>query len=60
MAAADGSWDLTIFITDMNVENTVRVRGDLHVGGLMLKLVNAVGRSSLAETVGLHVGRVWR
>jgi len=41
--AADGSWDLTVFITDMNIENTVRVRGDLHVGGLMLKLVNAVG-----------------
>jgi len=44
MEAADGSWDLKIFITDMNVEITVRVRGDLHVGGLMLKLVNAAGR----------------
>ena len=51
-AAADGSWDLTIFITDMNIEHTIRVRGDLHVGGLMLKLVNAVGRfHSVGETL---------
>ena len=46
MAAADGSWDLTIFITDMNVEQTIRTRGDLHVAGLMLKIVNAVGKST--------------
>jgi len=45
MAAADGSWDLTIFITDMSIEKTIRTRGDLHVGGLMLRLVNAVGKS---------------
>jgi len=46
MAAADGSWDLSIFITDLNVEETIRTRGDLHVGGLMLRLVNAVGKSA--------------
>jgi len=44
MAAADGSWDLTIFVTDLNVEKTVRTRGDLHVGGLMLKLVSSIGK----------------
>jgi len=44
MAAADGSWSLTIFITDINVERTFRTGGNLHVGGLMLKLVNAVGK----------------
>jgi len=43
MATADGSWDLTIFITDLNVEQTIHTRGDLHVGGLMLKLANAIG-----------------
>jgi len=42
-SAADGSWDLTIYITDLDVESAVRVRGDLHVAGLMLKLVDAVG-----------------
>ena len=45
MATADGSWDLTVVITDMNVEQTIRTRGDLHVAGLMLRLVNAVGKS---------------
>jgi len=43
-AAADGSWDLTVFVTDLNVEQTIRTRGDLHIGGLMLRLVNAVGK----------------
>jgi len=56
MAAADGSWDLTIFITDMNVEQTIRTRGDLHVAGLMLKIVNAVGKSTDEIKTALHVG----
>jgi kindlin 2 len=38
----DGSWELTITITDLQVEKTLRVRGDLHVGGVMLKLVEAL------------------
>jgi len=46
VAPADGSWDLTILITDIDVEKIIRTRGDLHVGGLMLRLVNAVGKSS--------------
>ena len=54
MAAADGSWDLTIFITDVNVEKTIRTRGDLHVGGLMLKLVNAVGKSKSSDRTAWH------
>lgn len=36
----DGTWNLRIFITDLQVEKTLRVRGDLHIGGLMLKLVD--------------------
>ena len=40
----DGSWELTITITDLQVEKTLRVRGDLHVGGVMLKLVDALGK----------------
>lgn len=39
----DGTWELTIFVTDLQVERTLRVKGDLHVGGLMLKLVEALG-----------------
>jgi len=39
----DGSWELNIVVTDLQVEKTLRVRGDLHVGGVMLKLVEALG-----------------
>lgn len=33
------SWDLRIFVPDLQVERTIRVRGDMHIGGVMLKLV---------------------
>lgn len=39
----DGSWELTITVTDLAVEKTLRVKGDLHIGGVMLKLVEALG-----------------
>lgn len=35
----DGSWTLTINVTDFRVERKLRVKGDLHIGGVMLKLV---------------------
>ena len=42
----DGSWELTITVTDLQVEKTLRVKGDLHVGGVMLSLVEALGNYS--------------
>lgn len=36
----DNTWNLRIFITDLQVEKTLRVRGDLHIGGVMLRLVD--------------------
>lgn len=36
----DNTWNLRIFITDLQVEKTLRVRSDLHIGGVMLKLVD--------------------
>ena len=39
----DGSWELTITVTDLQVERTLRVKGDLHVGGVMFRLVEALG-----------------
>lgn len=36
---ADGSWELTVLITDINIDKTLRVKGELHIGGLMLRLV---------------------
>lgn len=35
----DGSWELTVFVTDLQVERNLRVKGDMHIGGLMLLLV---------------------
>ncbi|KAG8191181.1 hypothetical protein JTE90_011865 [Oedothorax gibbosus] len=35
----DGSWELNVLVTDLQVERTLRVKGDMHIGGLMLHLV---------------------
>lgn len=35
----DGSWNLRVFVTDLQVERSLRVKGDLHIGGVMLRLV---------------------
>lgn len=39
----DGSWELKILVTDLSVERCFRVRGDLHIGGVMLRLVEDLG-----------------
>ena len=36
----DGSWDLKLLVTDLQVERTLRVQGDDHIGGVMIKLVD--------------------
>lgn len=35
----DGTWNLRVYITDLQVDRTLRVKGDLHIGGVMLRLV---------------------
>lgn len=40
----DGSWELNVLVTDLQVERTLRVKGDLHIGGLMLNLVEELGK----------------
>jgi kindlin 2 len=52
----DGSWELNILVTDLQVERTLRVNGDLHVGGVMVKLVDALGMYLLIIHGAL---RVW-
>lgn len=39
----DGSWKLKVFVTDLSVERELRVKGDLHIGGVLLKLVEDLG-----------------
>ena len=45
-AHGDGSWQLTVFVTDLQVERNLRVRGDTHIGGVMIQLVDSLGRST--------------
>ena len=40
---ADGSWELTVYVADHDFETTVRVKGDMHIGGLMLRIVEGLG-----------------
>lgn len=42
----DGSWELRIFVTDLRVEKRLRVKGDMHIGGVILKLVEELGEYS--------------
>ena len=43
----DGSWELRIFVTDLKVEKRLRVKGDMHIGGVILKLVEELGEFSV-------------
>ena len=40
----DGSWTLTVFVTDLQVERKLRVIGDRHIGGVMIQLVDELGK----------------
>jgi Kindlin-2 N-terminal domain len=42
----DNTWNIRIMITDLQVEKTLRVKGDLHIGGVMLKLSKTEGEFS--------------
>ena len=42
----EGTWTLSIFVTDLQVERNLRVRGDMHIGGVMIRLVDELGRQN--------------
>ena len=52
---SDGSWTLTVFVTDLQVERSLRVRGDLHIGGVMIKLVDELGRKKSVKYLFLPI-----
>jgi len=41
----DGTWELSIAVVEAGVDKCLRVKGDLHVGGLMVRLVQELGES---------------
>lgn len=45
----DGSWVLRVYVTDLQVERNLRVKGELHIGGVMLRLVEDLGKSSVQD-----------
>ena len=45
----DGSWELRILVTDLQVERTIRVKSELHVGGVMIKLVDELGKPKISR-----------
>ena len=47
----DGSYDVTVHVTEINENKNIRVRGDVHVGGLMLRIVNALSKSHFKFTM---------
>ena len=38
------NWELRVLVTDLQVERTLLVRSDLHVGGVMIQLVDELGK----------------
>lgn len=36
----ENSWNLRVYITDLKIEKNIRVKGELHVGGVMLRLAD--------------------
>ena len=44
MILQEHSWALRITVTDLQVERTIRVKSDLHIGGVMIKLVDELGK----------------
>ena len=57
----DGSWELSVVVTNVHTteqvptERTLRVKGDLHVGGVMLKLVEALGKVLPAKLISISL-----
>lgn len=47
----DGSWNLTIYVTDLNEKRTMVVKGDMHIGGVMLKLTESFGKIFWSTTL---------
>ncbi|PKU29991.1 hypothetical protein llap_19705 [Limosa lapponica baueri] len=43
---ADGTWELSVHVTDLGRDVTLRVTGEIHIGGVMLRLVEKLAHST--------------
>lgn len=48
---ADGTWELKMHVTDLHRDVSLRVTGEIHIGGVMLKLVEKLGTSKQLHAV---------
>ena len=55
LPVGDGSWNLSVFVTDLQVERTLRVRGDLHIGGVMIRLVDELGKDRQSKNLNTSI-----
>lgn len=54
------TWVLSIHITDLSQEKTLRVSGDMHIGGVMFKLVESIGEYDRFSTLQSSDGYRWQ
>lgn len=47
----DGSWELCIHVTDLKLDRKLRVKGDMHIGGVMLQLVESLSELFLFKKI---------
>uniref|UniRef100_A0A8C4Q4G8 FERM domain containing kindlin 3b n=1 Tax=Eptatretus burgeri TaxID=7764 RepID=A0A8C4Q4G8_EPTBU len=50
---ADGRWELAVTVWDTKEDVTVRVSGDMHIGGVLLQLVEAINEKKDWSDYGL-------
>ena len=53
-------WELKICVTDLQVERTIRVKSDLHIGGVMIKLVDDLGKEKAFIFLKNHIFAFFR
>lgn len=47
---ASRTWQLDVFVTDLNVSKSIEVNGQTHVGQVMLDLVEKLGKQERTVT----------
>lgn len=56
---ADGTWELKMHVTDLRRDVSLRVTGEIHIGGVMLKLVEKLGRCPCMENCSARPRSKW-
>lgn len=52
---ADGTWELKMHVTDLHRDVSLRVTGEIHIGGVMLKLVEKLGMYACCQFKAAYI-----